>query len=81
MMTLHVMCECRGITRLACMYMYIVQALGKTHPISVILTIDWVLVGNSKTRLVMAAASTYSLPVISLSVADVYSAYVGKESP
>ncbi|CAE7466104.1 CDC48B, partial [Symbiodinium microadriaticum] len=33
--------------------------------------------GNSKTRLVMAAASTYSLPVISLSVADVYSAYVG----
>jgi len=33
--------------------------------------------GNSKTRLVMAAASTHSLPVISLSAADVYSAYVG----
>jgi hypothetical protein len=35
------------------------------------------ITGNSKTRLVMAAASSFSLPVISLSVADVYSAYVG----
>ena len=33
--------------------------------------------GNSKTRLVMAAVSSHSLPVISLSSADVYSAYVG----
>lgn len=34
--------------------------------------------GNSKTRLVMAAASQYKLPVISLSAADIYSPYVGK---
>ncbi len=34
--------------------------------------------GNSKTRLVLAAASSHGLPVISLSAADVYSAYVGK---
>ena len=33
--------------------------------------------GNSKTRLVQAAAATYGLPMISLSSADVYSAYVG----
>jgi transitional endoplasmic reticulum ATPase len=33
--------------------------------------------GNSKTRLVNAVASVYKLPVISLSSADVYSAYVG----
>ena len=33
--------------------------------------------GNSKTRLVMAAASSYGLPVISLSSADIYSPYVG----
>jgi len=33
--------------------------------------------GNSKTRLVMAAASAHGLPVISLSSADVYSPYVG----
>ena len=33
--------------------------------------------GNSKTRLVMAAASAHGLPVISLSAADVYSPYVG----
>ena len=33
--------------------------------------------GNSKTRLVIAAASSHRLPVISLSSADVYSAYVG----
>jgi AAA family ATPase len=33
--------------------------------------------GNSKTRLVMAAASSRKLPLISLTVADVYSAYVG----
>ncbi len=34
--------------------------------------------GNSKTRLVLATASHYRLPLISLSSADVYSAYVGK---
>jgi SpoVK/Ycf46/Vps4 family AAA+-type ATPase len=33
--------------------------------------------GNSKTRLVQAAAATHGLPMISLSSADVYSAYVG----
>ena len=33
--------------------------------------------GNSKTTLILAAASTYGLPVISLSSADVYSPYVG----
>jgi SpoVK/Ycf46/Vps4 family AAA+-type ATPase len=33
--------------------------------------------GNSKTRLVLACASTMRLPVISLSVADIYSPYVG----
>jgi len=33
--------------------------------------------GNSKTRLVMAAAAHHGLPVISLSSADVYSPYVG----
>jgi SpoVK/Ycf46/Vps4 family AAA+-type ATPase len=33
--------------------------------------------GNSKTRLVMAAATHHGLPVISLSAADVYSPYVG----
>jgi SpoVK/Ycf46/Vps4 family AAA+-type ATPase len=33
--------------------------------------------GNSKTRLVMAAASSRGIPLISLSAADVYSAYVG----
>lgn len=33
--------------------------------------------GNSKTRLVMAAASSHGLPVIALSSADVYSPYVG----
>lgn len=33
--------------------------------------------GNSKTRLVMAVAASHSLPVISLSSADVYSPYVG----
>lgn len=33
--------------------------------------------GNSKTRLVMAAASHHHLPVISLSAADVFSPYVG----
>ena len=33
--------------------------------------------GNSKTRLVMACASSYRIPVITLSVADVYSPYVG----
>ena len=33
--------------------------------------------GNSKTRLVQAAAAVNGLPVISLSSADVYSAYVG----
>ncbi len=33
--------------------------------------------GNSKTRLVMAAASHHRLPVIFLSAADVYSPYVG----
>lgn len=33
--------------------------------------------GNSKTRLVAAVASHFRLPVISLSAADVYSAYVG----
>lgn len=35
------------------------------------------LIGNSKTRLVMAAAHENGLPVISLSGADVYSAFVG----
>ena len=34
--------------------------------------------GNSKTRLVYAAASQYHLPLLSVSSADVYSAYVGK---
>ena len=33
--------------------------------------------GNGKTRLVMATATEYGLPVISLSTADVYSPYVG----
>ncbi len=33
--------------------------------------------GNSKTRLIMAAASQYGLPVIALSAADIYSQYVG----
>eukprot|EP01035_Chromulina_nebulosa_P020605 gene20605-26716_t len=33
--------------------------------------------GNSKTRLVMASAAEHNLPVISLSSADIYSAYVG----
>jgi SpoVK/Ycf46/Vps4 family AAA+-type ATPase len=33
--------------------------------------------GNSKTRLVAAIASSYHLPLLSLSSADVYSAYVG----
>ena len=33
--------------------------------------------GNSKTRLVLACASSLRLPVISLSVADIYSPYVG----
>jgi SpoVK/Ycf46/Vps4 family AAA+-type ATPase len=33
--------------------------------------------GNSKTRLVLAAASSHQLPLISLSSADVYSPYVG----
>lgn len=33
--------------------------------------------GNSKTRLISAAAAVYGLPVISLSAADVYSPYVG----
>jgi len=33
--------------------------------------------GNSKTRFVKALASMYSLPLISLTSADVYSAYVG----
>ena len=33
--------------------------------------------GNSKTRLIAAAASSYGLSVISLSAADVYSPYVG----
>ena len=33
--------------------------------------------GNSKTRLILAAASFHRLPVISLSAADVYSPYVG----
>ena len=33
--------------------------------------------GNSKTRLVLAAAAAHGLPVISLSAADVYSPYVG----
>jgi ATP-dependent 26S proteasome regulatory subunit len=35
--------------------------------------------GNSKTRLVMAAATEFGLPLISLSCADVYSAYVGEQ--
>lgn len=35
------------------------------------------LKGNSKTRLVMAAASSRNLPLLSLTAADVYSAYVG----
>ena len=34
--------------------------------------------GNSKTRLAMAAAATHGLPMISLSSADIYSAYVGE---
>lgn len=34
--------------------------------------------GNSKTRLVLATASHYKLPLISLSSADVYSAYLGE---
>ena len=34
--------------------------------------------GNSKTRLIAAAAASYKLPLISLSSADVYSAYVGE---
>lgn len=34
--------------------------------------------GNSKTRLAQAAAATYSLPMISLSSADLLSAYVGE---
>ena len=34
--------------------------------------------GNSKTRLVMAAAAHHHLPVISLSAADVFSPYVGE---
>jgi ATP-dependent Zn protease len=33
--------------------------------------------GNCKTRLVMAAAASHGLPIISLSSADVYSAYLG----
>lgn len=33
--------------------------------------------GNSKTRLVAAAAASFHLPMISLSSADIYSAYVG----
>ena len=33
--------------------------------------------GNSKTRLIMAAASHFGLPVIALSAADIYSQYVG----
>ena len=33
--------------------------------------------GNSKTRLVTAAAASFRLPLITLSVADVYSPYVG----
>jgi SpoVK/Ycf46/Vps4 family AAA+-type ATPase len=33
--------------------------------------------GNSKTRLILAAAAHHGLPVISLSSADVYSPYVG----
>lgn len=33
--------------------------------------------GNAKTRLVLAAASRHSLPLISLSSADIYSPYVG----
>ncbi len=33
--------------------------------------------GNSKTRLITAAAATNNLPLISLSSADIYSAYVG----
>ena len=33
--------------------------------------------GNSKTRLILAAAASHGLPVISLSSADVYSPYVG----
>lgn len=34
--------------------------------------------GNSKTRIVKATASSYNLPLISLSSADVYSAYLGE---
>lgn len=33
--------------------------------------------GNSKTRMIMAVASTHALPVISLSSADIYAPYVG----
>jgi transitional endoplasmic reticulum ATPase len=33
--------------------------------------------GNSKTRLITAAAAVHNLPLISLSSADIYSAYVG----
>lgn len=33
--------------------------------------------GNSKTKLIFATACHYGLPIISLSSADVYSAYVG----
>ncbi len=38
---------------------------------------DLNLLGNSKTRLVMAAASSRGIPLISLSAADIYSVYVG----
>jgi SpoVK/Ycf46/Vps4 family AAA+-type ATPase len=35
--------------------------------------------GNCKTRIIMASACEHKLPVISLSSADVYSAYVGNK--
>ena len=45
-----------------------------------VLVIDFLIAGNSKTRLAMAAAHEHGLPVISLSAADVYSAFVGNNA-
>ena len=53
----------------------VLQEYGLTSPGGVLL---YGPPGNSKTRLVYAAASQYQLPLLSVSSADVYSAYVGK---
>jgi SpoVK/Ycf46/Vps4 family AAA+-type ATPase len=52
------------------------ERFGIQSPRAVLL---WGPPGNSKTRLAMAAANEYSLPLISLSCADVYSPYVGNK--